>query len=384
MVSAGAAAVLLAGAPPPSGSLATSTVPVVWIPETLARALGAANATAPPPTLALGAQRATPNVQFGSLAAFSSRGLAFDGLVDPELAAPGVELLSSDPGRAASFSALSGTSVAAATVAGAAAVLAAARPALDASEIASLLVGGARPGGFRPAAGGVGTLDLGASLSEEVAASSTSLGFVVGQASGSGSRETIELLNVSTRPLSLRVVTGSRLLRAEPARLTLPLGASATVELLASQPVRVVAGPLTGTLAVVPSGGPALRIPWAIEPAQAAEAPLRLVELSPAAFASSAAKTALLRVQVGGLSGGAPGEVEPVARLELRLYRQDGRSFGVLATLRDLLPGIYRFAITGRDAAGSRLPPGRYRLVLVAWPTLRGAPTRLPVPFRIE
>ena len=45
-------------------------------------------------------QRATPNA-VRPLAAFSSRGLAFDGLVDPELAAPGVELVSSVRGAPA-------------------------------------------------------------------------------------------------------------------------------------------------------------------------------------------------------------------------------------------------------------------------------------------
>ena len=70
----------------------------------------------------------------GGVAPFSSRGLAFDGFVKPDLVAPGVGLLTADPGKAADgsarYSSISGTSAASAIVAGSAALLAAgqARP----------------------------------------------------------------------------------------------------------------------------------------------------------------------------------------------------------------------------------------------------------------
>ena len=55
----------------------------------------------------------------GGVAPFSSRGLAFDGFVKPDLVAPGVGLLTADPGKAedgsARYSSISGTSAASAS-----------------------------------------------------------------------------------------------------------------------------------------------------------------------------------------------------------------------------------------------------------------------------
>ncbi len=77
-------------------------------------------------------------------------------------------------------------------------------------------------------------------------------------------------------------------------------------------------------------------------------------------------------------------EVQPVARLDVQLYRADGTGLGLLARVRDLLPGRYTFGLTGRDPAGKTLPPGEYRLRLVAWPTLTGKPSLRVVPFTVE
>ena len=59
-------------------------------------------------------------------------------------------------------------------------------------------------------------------------------------------------------------------------------------------------------------------------------------------------------------------------------------SRGVLARLRDVLPGRYSFGVTGRDPAGSILPRGDYMLRLVAYPTTAGAPTRRTIAFSIK
>src|SRR4029450_743978 len=84
----------------------------------------------------------------GGVAPFSSSGLAFDGFVKPDLGAPGVGLVTADPGKAedgsARYSSISGTSAASAIVAGSAALLAQARPNLDASALKGLLAGSAR------------------------------------------------------------------------------------------------------------------------------------------------------------------------------------------------------------------------------------------------
>ena len=71
-------------------------------------------------------RRARINPETGSIAAFSSTGLAFDDSVKPDLVAPGVAITSSSPGG--SYMAHSGTSVAAAQVAGAASLVRQAHP----------------------------------------------------------------------------------------------------------------------------------------------------------------------------------------------------------------------------------------------------------------
>src|SRR5919201_971056 len=87
------------------------------------------------PVVSLSVPRLARNGTAGRIAPFSSRGLAFDGRVKPDLAAPGVALMTSEPGAnddgSARYGTVSGSSAAAATVAGAAAVLAKARPKPD-------------------------------------------------------------------------------------------------------------------------------------------------------------------------------------------------------------------------------------------------------------
>jgi hypothetical protein len=60
--------------------------------------------------------------------------------------------------------------------------------------------------------------------------------------------------------------------------------------------------------------------------------------------------------------------IEPVGLLELELWRADGRRLGVLARLRDVLPGQYAFGLTGRDPHGRVLAEGDYILRLRAHP----------------
>ena len=101
-----------------------------------------------PVTVSLGSARTVPVAEQGRVASFSSSGLAFDGRVKPDLVAPGVGLATSDPGANADgsprFVTVNGSSAAAATVAGAAALLAQARPSLGADALKGLLVGTAR------------------------------------------------------------------------------------------------------------------------------------------------------------------------------------------------------------------------------------------------
>src|SRR5439155_20784981 len=93
--------------------------------------------------------RVAGNGPGGGTAPFSSRGLSFDWRVPPDLLGPGVALMTSEPSAAedgtAAYGTVNGSSAAAATVAGAAALLAQARPGLDAWSLRGVLAGYARP-----------------------------------------------------------------------------------------------------------------------------------------------------------------------------------------------------------------------------------------------
>ncbi|HEV7639900.1 MAG TPA: hypothetical protein VGO39_03400, partial [Gaiellaceae bacterium] len=103
-------------------------------------------------------------------------------------------------------------------------------------------------------------------------------------------------------------------------------------------------------------------------------------------FKPSDSNPAVLTVQAGNLVRDYGLQIQPVSRLDVLLYTASGRYLGVMARLRNLLPGSYSFGITGRGPTSARLAPGSYELRLVAWPTLPldAKPSRAQVSFRIE
>ena len=397
-VHAGAAAVLLYGNGLPAGPLTVSTalgVPVVGVPAGPALALLSAQRHGYDVGVSLGPAQAAQNTG-GGVASFSSQGLAFDGRLKPDVTAPGVGLATSTPGVAADgtpqFAVVNGTSAAAAAVAGAAALLAQARPDLGAEALKSLLVGYAHPFSNAPlTAQGAGELDLGASAAGEVAAAPTTLGF--GRWSGPrwSSRQTLVLRNVSTRSLRLSmeavasteseslgfVIVPSHALLGPGRTLTLSVTARAS----AAPPGSALA---TGVIAIEPDGSETLNVPWAIDFSRAPATLLPLVKLRETAFKPSDTSPAVLDVQAGSVSASGPVEIEPVARLDILLYDARGNYIGLLARERDLLPGSYSFGITGRGPRGAILPSGSYELRLAAWSTLPGPPSRALVHFQIE
>src|SRR5206468_4343357 len=145
---AGAAAVVLYGTAIPAGGLGLDEsvpVPVVAVPDDVASTALSALARGERPALSLGATQVARNGNGGEIAPFSSRGLAFDWRVKPDLVGPAVALMTSEPSAAedgtAAYGTVNGSSAAAATVAGAAALLAQARPDLDARALRSILAG---------------------------------------------------------------------------------------------------------------------------------------------------------------------------------------------------------------------------------------------------
>jgi len=77
-------------------------------------------------------------------------------------------------------------------------------------------------------------------------------------------------------------------------------------------------------------------------------------------------------------------EIQPLDRLEITLWNKAGARLGLLARLRDVLPGTYQFGLTGRSPAGALLDRGRYRLKIVADPVAPGPATVRWVGFTIR
>jgi hypothetical protein len=398
---AGAVAVLFYGADLPAGGIGldeTGPIPAVSVPEDVAATLVTRVRRGIATTVSLGAARTAPNTGAGRVAHFSSTGLAFDGRVKPELVAPGVAVETAEPAANADGSArygtVNGTSVSAALVAGAAALLANARPDLDADALKSLLVGSARPvPDDRVIAQGAGLVDLGGAAATEIAATPASL--ALGRATGPRWRAEQEftLRNVSSR----RVVVSfdvhvahegaaSLDFKVRPKRLSLGAGRIARVRVR----VRVTSkpegsAPAEGAVVVTPLAGREVRLPWTIL-FGASEAPsLGGVHLSTRSFAPSDAAPALLSFVAGSVARSANGpDVVPLSLLDLELWSPEGGRIGLLARLRDVLPGRYSFGVTGRDPTGAELPDGDYQLRLVAYGTDHGRPTTRTVGFRIK
>ena len=398
---AGAGAVLLYGARVPAGALGLRDevpVPVVAVPAEVASRMLLALRRGESVSASIGLAEPVRGSGEVAVAAFSSQGLAFDGRVKPEVLAPGVALGTSEPGTTQDgsprFGTINGSSASAAAVAGAAAVLAQARPDLDAATLKGVLVGSARPlRGAAVAAQGAGLVDLGAAAGAELAAQPTTLAF--GRATRPGWRQLrrVRVRNLSTRTLRLRVGVLRRgfpaadaIITARPARLTLRPGRFGIIRIEASVELPARAGPpVEGALVLQPPAGRDLRVPFAIPFGSRRTTLLEGAELSQTKFKPSDTVPSVLSLQAGRLrTVGGVDEVEPVERLDLVLFTGTGKRIGVIARLRTLLPGRYAFGITGRDPGGQVLKPGDFRLQLVAVPVGGGPATRTTLPFTIR
>jgi subtilisin family serine protease len=398
---AGAVAAVFYGADLPAGGIAldeSATIPAVSIPVALAETMLARSRSGIATSVSLGATRTAANGGVDRVAPFSSTGLAFDGRVKPELVAPGVALETAEAGAnpdgSPRYGTVNGTSVAAALVAGSAALLAQARPYLDAAGLKSLLVGSARPLlNDRITAQGAGLVDVGGATATEIGANPTTLAF--GRADGSkwrGEQEFV-LRNLSFRPLTLDLDVrfanegaASVRLDVRPSHFTLEAGRSIGVRVRA----RVTSGvegdaPTEGVVLVTPVAGRQIRVPWTILFGQHGLPALTNVRLSTRSFAPSDAAPALLSFVAGSVrrSSGLP-DVMPLSRLDLELWSPTGGRIGLLARLRDVLPGRYSFGVTGRDPTGAVLPTGEYQLRLVAFDTDNGPPTIRTMTFTIK
>jgi minor extracellular serine protease Vpr len=375
---AGAAALLVYGTDLPAGALdldASGSLPVIAVTGEAGREALDGLRSGEPVTVALGEARQLGNGAAGRVSAFSSGGLAFDGRVRPDLVAPGVGLATDDarPGRRdrARFATATGSSAAAAVVAGAAALVTQARPDLGPRELRAVLVGSASGVGEAVTRQGAGLVDAAAAAQAQLVVEPAALAF--GRASGkvwSASR-TITVRNVSHRALQIGFASvadqpSSIRFTAEPARLNLGPGASAQVTLGISSP-QLTAG-ASGVLLATAPGAPPARVPWAVARRPEVSALLvGSVSLSNWEYEPSKAAPAVLAFRAGRADAGR-GDLEPVGLLDVELWTTQGKKLGLIARLRDLLPGRYAIGLTGRDAQGKVLPPGMYVLRLRAQP----------------
>ena len=379
---AGAAALLVYGTALPAGALdadQATAVPILALSgETGADAMEALR-EGRQVSAVLAPAGTVVNPGLDAVAGFSSGGLSFDGRVKPDVVAPGVGLATIDPSSDGfpRYSTVSGSSAAAAVAAGAAALVAQARTGLTASELRAVLVGSADPlGGVQPVTReGAGGIDPAAASTAELSVEPATVAF--GRAGGTdwSSSQTLAVKNLSTRPLE--VVFGlvpdqpgpARVsFTAQPAHLSLGPGASSSVQLNVSATAELGEG-ASGVVVVSAGGARAARIPWAIAPRPADLALVDSVSLSNWEFAPSKSAPSVLAFRAGHVVSGSGGEqIEPVGLLDLELWTPKGKRLGVIARMRDLLPGRYAFGLTGRGPDGKVLEPGTYVLRLRAQP----------------
>jgi hypothetical protein len=380
----------------PAGSLGVEEqvdVPILGLSDEVADRLRELLAGGVPVELAVGAASTGANPELAVTAPFSSTGLALAGGTKPELAAAGVGLATSVPGEpdddeTALYGTISGSSAAAALVAGAAALLAQARPDLDAAGLHGALVAGARRRLGR-AGTPIGTVDPQSSSAVELVATPPSVSVAPlgpGRSSGTG---TVTLMNVSRRPLSFRIVPAAAppgvVVRLSRGSLSLAPGASKAIQVaVRASGLPTPPAALSGTLRAVVRRGGTLRIPWAAPVPVAKRPVIGDVALSATTFAPDDDDPVVLSF-VAGRVDGSPNRPQllPLARLQVELYR-GGRRLGALVTLRTLLPGRYALGLTGRGPGGGRLPSGPYSLRIIGSPVGGGVPTTVDVPFRIR
>ena len=374
--SAGALAVLVDGALP-AGAFSLDVppgVPVVGLPTGVVAEIRALLAAGIPVTVAIGDVQVASRQAGSSIAAFSSRGLVLDGGLKPSLAAPGVSVPTSEPGRGDDgeirFGTLSGTSAAAAVTAGVAAVLAQGRPGLSARGLQAVLVGSAQRADLDPAASGAGVVDLRAAVQQEVYAEPSLISF--GATGPGGAERVLRLTNVSTRRLSLSIGSAAIApkgveVTVDPQRLRIRPGASADVVVRADTAnLSPEAGAATGELVLHAGSASEVHVPWAVAAPAVVDLVSRVAIAMTGARVSDATPAALSFV-AGSVTATPEPQVRAVELMDVELWR-GGTRLGLLARRRELLPGRYTFGLTGRGPTGQRLARGAYTIRLLAFP----------------
>ena len=373
---AGALSVLVDG-PLPAGAFSLDVpagVPVVGLASDVVAEIRAMLAAGVPVTVAIGNVQVASREAEGSIAAFSSRGLVLDGSLKPDLAAPGVSVPTSEPGRGddgdVRFGTISGTSAAAAVTAGVAAVLAQGKPGLDARQLHGVLVGSALRADLDPTASGAGLVDLRAAVQQELLAEPALLSF--GAVGPNGAERIIRITNVSTRRISTSIGIAAIApkgveISVEPQRFRVRPGRSVEVVVTAdTSALSSEAGAATGELVLRGSDSPEVHVPWAVAVPPVVDLVTGL-SLKRTGTRVSDATPAALSFVAGSVTAAPDPQVRGIELLEVELWR-NGERIGVLARRRELLPGRYTFGLTGRGPTGTRLARRDFTIRIVAYP----------------
>lgn len=297
------------------------------------------------------------------IASFSSRGPAGT-TVKPEIVAPGVEIRSDIPawqGIEGNAYRLSGTSMAAPHVAGAAALVRQAHPDETALKVRARLIGSARKldstdAGVSPFTQGAGALAVDRAVAQDVTASpdalSLGLADTVGDARSRTATVTLTNSGRTTQKLKLHVegskVSDGRIdLSARSA--TLKPGGRAEVTITLTPAHRDRPGEVSGVLVATGTGKDAarVRVPYALlvrplvvrATPDVADGATRVVVQAPAALERPSA-------DVVAPSG---------RRTTVQLSPQDGRPGWYAADLEVREAGVHRIDATGTTAEGRRL-----------------------------
>ena len=150
------------------------------------------------------------------LSSFSSRGPNTDNGIKPDLVAPGSSISTAKPissgTSSGGYAVVSGTSFSTPMVAGAAAILKAARPGLSAQQYRSLLINSASTvvtdsGTQLPVEQeGAGLLNVFSAMNETVAANPVAIAFGIGSGSTSAISRTVTITNVGTAADTFRIL----------------------------------------------------------------------------------------------------------------------------------------------------------------------------------
>lgn len=206
-----------------------------------------------------------------ALAAFSSRGpVVGDGAVKPEVTAPGVDITAAKF-NSSGYQAMSGTSMAAPHVAGAAALLAQQHPGWSGQQIKADLVGAAEPGAYTPYEQGTGRIDVARAIGQTVVAETPALNFGTTtwpHTDDEPVSRTLTYRNYGDAAVTWQLTTETKaptgLFTLGSDRLTVPAGGTAAVEVTADTRQGGDAAGAYALTVVSAGGGQSVRTPGGV------------------------------------------------------------------------------------------------------------------------